>query len=70
MTREQKKLIYVIMLVMPLFINWIGGALYLMEFKPKGTKLVWLILAFIPFVNFVAFIVLLLDSLNVITLNG
>lgn len=70
MTREQKKLIYVIMLVMPLFINWIGGALYLMEFKPKGIKLVWLILAFIPFVNFVAFIVLLLDSLNVITLNG
>lgn len=70
MNRSSKKIIYVIMLLIPFFVNWIGGLLYLFEFKPRGAKLVWLILAFIPFVNIAGFIMLLLDALGIIKLNG
>ena len=69
MTLKQKKLIYVILLVCPFLLNWVGGILYLLEFKPTGMKLLFLILAFIPFVNFIAFLVLLLDCLEVVHLN-
>lgn len=70
MTSKNRKLIYVILLICPFLLNWVGGIMYILEFHPKNARLIWLILAFIPFVNFIAFVVLLLDALGVIRLNG
>lgn len=70
MNQNTKKLVYIILLICPFLLNWVGGILYLLEFKPKKMKLIFLILSFIPFLNFVSFVVLLLDAVGVITLEG